>query len=192
MKSFQRTMCAMLLPMAVLLPLWLTLGRSIFGSVGWLMLIFIFTLAPALLALLLGAWGIVPKFHDAQGQRVISRISAMLFAVVYGLLFLFGIFIVDFGDTQDSSVSVAANILGRWFLPASSFLAVVTFFLAFVALIALYVFIIRERILTKNTTPSPASAPPQLPMQPQAVPQQEIPPQQPERSEATQKVPQQQ
>ena len=98
--------------MAITLPLWLTVGRALLGSFGWITIL-TFPGIIILFFLLLFIPRRAKKFSDGINKPVISLTTATILAGLYVSIFIAGIFIVDFGDTEGSVGSVASRMLGQ-------------------------------------------------------------------------------
>ncbi|GAA2183199.1 hypothetical protein GCM10009785_25770 [Brooklawnia cerclae] len=151
MEGLRRTTYQLILPMAVVLPVWISFGRAVFGSGGWLMVIFTVTLAPALCVLLIVCRFLIPVGLDAAGRKTIGEVEAILLAVLYLQVFLFGFFVVDGGDTLDSVGSVATEIFGKGFEEASSVLSGVTFVAAVALAVTILVYLAVQRAKLRRT-----------------------------------------
>jgi len=108
--------------MAVLLPFWITFGRGALGSGGWLSLILLFTVAPTLLiALSIISW-LIRSRPSVKANQMVTQTEAYLMTAIYASVFLFGLFVVDGGDTPSSVYSVATKFLGQSFNSLSDYL----------------------------------------------------------------------
>ncbi|MES2631246.1 MAG: hypothetical protein V4611_04800 [Patescibacteria group bacterium] len=96
-----------LIPAIVLVPLWLTLGRTVFGVGGWYILIFMFSLAP--LAFIYHVTVEILAWFGPKKRSLTSN-AAYILGTYYGAVLLFGLSIVDFGDTSGSEASVLTAI----------------------------------------------------------------------------------
>ncbi len=109
------------LALAILQPLWLVVGRGYLGSFGWLTFMLVFMGAPILLGPLIST---VMQFFtkSVRETRHFTNNQVALHWTMHGVLFITGIFLVDFGDTDNSSVSVASVYLGKDFVGFSMFI----------------------------------------------------------------------
>lgn len=113
MNKLRQSALRLLFIMAFVLPLWLTLGRSLpFDVGGWMMLIYIFTLAPAIFVIFLVFHLLLSKRADVKKTKRIDSSDALLLIGLYVSLFLHGLFVVDGGDTAESVNSIASKYLG--------------------------------------------------------------------------------
>lgn len=117
--------------MAIILPLWITLGRGFFGSGGWTTLALLISVAPIMLCGLLFLAFFIRSRPRVRTDNAVSKIDAVLLTVLYLSIFLYGIFLVDGGDTPESINSLASLVLGDGFIAisgvVSSFLIGITF-----------------------------------------------------------------
>lgn len=150
--TFRRLITVSIIPASIIMVAWATLGHAFFGLMGWAVILLIGSMiSPTLLILMLLAKKAAPKYYDTQLKPVVDQMTAILYLVLYGLLFLFGIFIVDFGDTGNSDGSLASLILGRGFIPVSTLIALVLAGLIASAIVVLYVHIYKVNKSLKKT-----------------------------------------
>lgn len=134
----------LMLPVGVFLAAWVWIGRLFFGSGGWFMLLFFFSVLPVMLIGVLVAWLVAmglprPRRLD-PGQTVAQWVT-------WGGALALGLFVVDFGDTDDSVGSVFSRALGNsgavqtW----SMLLAIAAALLTAVAWVVLLVLLFRRR-----------------------------------------------
>ena len=130
------------IPVNVVMILWVWIGRAFFGAGGWWILLFIFTVVPVL-AVALTVTTIL-AFTQRQPASA-GRLTISQFWCLIGLwasLFLFGFFVVDFGDTKESERSAFTLFTGRAGLDASNVLSVIFIFLSlafYIGLLALLI-----------------------------------------------------
>jgi hypothetical protein len=99
--------------MSVLLPIWLTIGKSmIFGVGGWMSLVYMFTIAPAIFVIFWIFYTFIALRKDVIELRSIGLIDSVILAGLYVSIFLHGFFLVDGGDTKESVNSVASKHFG--------------------------------------------------------------------------------
>lgn len=152
MKHLQRLIYLLLPLMLFFLPFAVSFGRLFFfGFGGWLIIIALMILAPALFILLLGVFLITPKRYDSQGRKIVSAQLAVLYIMLYALLFLFNFFIVDAGDTGPS-MSAASRMFGESFIDTSNTMSGVFFVLVCLMILSLYVCAIVERVCAPRFT----------------------------------------
>ncbi|WP_143539156.1 hypothetical protein [Rothia nasimurium] len=109
------------IPMAFVSALWITAGRALFGAGGDLMLIFAVSFGPALLALLLVAWGYSRrelKLHEAGVRAGLPPITALVLASTWVMAGIFGMLVPDRLDGRN--VSASATLLGQDFIGLSA------------------------------------------------------------------------
>lgn len=152
MKYLQRHSILILQILAFVLPLWLTIGRSFFGSGGWMTLIYIFTVAPFLFVFLFILSVLLIKRYDVRLTKLVSPADVVLLLGVYVSTFLHGFFLVDGGDTQESVNSVASKYFG-FSHDISQVLSNTFFALAAILLLACVILFTAE--LIRNRTPGP-------------------------------------
>lgn len=95
----------------VLAVLWIIVGKSLFGAVGWLTAIMLFTVAPFLLVYGAVLWAVV-KVRNKRSGYIMSRTLHLLVIALLVILFVFGFTIIDGGDTKDSGMSALTSIFG--------------------------------------------------------------------------------
>jgi hypothetical protein len=92
------------LALALFTPFWLTIGRAMLGSIGWVT-IMLFFLFPLLLTPLIGS--LLFYFRaDVRASGHLPRKEAIILLVMHLAWFLAGFFLVDVGDTEGSGGSV--------------------------------------------------------------------------------------
>lgn len=134
-----------LIPAIILVPLWITFGRAIFGVSGWNMLIFAFTLLPLslgfhILVEILAWFGPV--------KRSLSNKATLFLGIYYIAIFLFGLSVIDYSDVMNSENS-GLMVLGL----SEVFTNVVTALSAIVAVgaaITLVVLLIRDIVKSRK------------------------------------------
>jgi hypothetical protein len=98
--------------MMIFLPLWVGFGRAFFGAMGWYVIVLtVPILMPALLISLMD----LRKRIDANGAKETKSVSqpqALLFLLLYLASFLFGLTLVDGGDTPESGGSALTKLFG--------------------------------------------------------------------------------
>ncbi len=110
-----------LLLMSLFVPLWLTVGRGLLGSFGWMTFMMIMFVIPLLLPPALTLLFTTRADVKKSGHLTRSEATSLwLFNAVY---ILFGFFLVDGGDTEDSMGSVFSKLLGSDWIDISSYIA---------------------------------------------------------------------
>ena len=130
-------MAALSIPMAIVVPLWITAGRILFGVQGQLVAIFALTAGPVLAVLMLTA--AVKITANAKARRPFGAPlkTSLLLLGNYVLAGAFGFLVPDFG-TPDSG-SVLSGFAGEDVLGYSAALAnpfgIATLFISVVVLV---------------------------------------------------------
>lgn len=110
MNTVNRYGLRLLAAMSFLLPIWLTVGKGmIFGVGGWVSLIYMFTLAPAIFAVLWLFFLLLYLRKDVKATRSIGTVDSILLLSLYVSIFLHGFYLLDGGDTKESVNSVASK-----------------------------------------------------------------------------------
>jgi hypothetical protein len=132
----------LMLPVGLLVTAWAWIGRLFLGSGGWFMLVFMVSALPVLLAAGLVTWLLAIAMR--RRPRRLDPAQTVAQWVTWAGLVGFGLFLVDFGDTEGSVGSVFSRALGNgdavqalsWLLTATSTaLAVVGWVVLFVLLL---------------------------------------------------------
>ena len=110
MQKLRQTSLSLLGRMIYVLPLWVTFGRALVGYPGWWMIFFMVSVAPILLCSLLALRSMAVVTVDKDGNQFVGKTEAVLLTTLYISVALFGFFVVDFGDTEASSGSVATAV----------------------------------------------------------------------------------
>ena len=131
-----------MIPVNLIMLAWVWFGRLFFGAGGWFLLILLYVLPFAFLALglttLLG-------FLRSTSPKALTRSQATAQLTVWGGMWVFGFFLVDFGDADNSDLSAFTQVVGRndvtlgisWTLAiAGALVAVVAWVVLLVLLIA--------------------------------------------------------
>ena len=95
----------------VLAVLWIIVGKSLFGAVGWLTAIMLFTVAPFLLVYGAVLWAIV-KARNKRSGYLMSRALRFLVIALLISLFVFGLTVPDAGDNRDGGTSALTSMFG--------------------------------------------------------------------------------
>jgi hypothetical protein len=111
MRNLGRLVFMIHLPVTVLLLLWAWLGRVLFGVGGWWLIILPLFVGPWLL-LALGLSSLL-AYTRAQRPRAFTRWETISVLALWLGLFGVGLFIVDFGDTPGSDMSILTELAGR-------------------------------------------------------------------------------
>jgi hypothetical protein len=99
-----------MVPLNVVLLAWAWFGRVAFGVGGWFLLI----LVPAVALLLIGlvVTTVLAMTQPGSPKALTAPQAAAQLAVWLGL-FGFGLFLPDFGDTEESQTSFLTQVFGR-------------------------------------------------------------------------------
>jgi hypothetical protein len=132
----------------LVIALWVLAGRLVFGVFGWMVLILLFTMVPAIVM-----YGIVLTVIVAIRQRTYRyrKWGPFMTSVVITLvaLFMVGAFIPDGGDSNDSASSALSVLLGdrtnNGLIAISGAIAGWSIFVSAVASIVAFVFAFAER-----------------------------------------------
>ena len=136
-RSFTLVMAAISIPMAMVMPLWITAGRILFGVEGSLVPIFALTAGPVLAVLMLTA--AVKITVNAKARRPFGAPlkTSLLLLGNYLLAAAFGFFVPDFGTP--GSGSILSGLAGEEVLGYSAALAnpfgIATLFISVVVLV---------------------------------------------------------
>ncbi|HYF71278.1 MAG TPA: hypothetical protein VD864_00580 [Nocardioides sp.] len=110
MNTLGRQTLLWMIPVNLLLVAWVWFGRILFGVGGWFLLILLVTVVPVLLvALLLST---ILAFTQGGRPRSLTRLQAVAQLVTWVGLFVLGAFMPDFGDTEDSQLSLLTQVFG--------------------------------------------------------------------------------
>ena len=118
MRQLQKFVFLAAVPMVLLLPAWLVLGRVVFGVSGWGIFLSLLLAVPLMVGLLILA-------IMTRTRKIASQMDALLLSALYLVVFLYGFFAIDSGDTSNSMASVATVIFGQGLLSLSGQLAMV-------------------------------------------------------------------
>lgn len=100
-----------MIPLNLLLVAWVWFGRFFFGVGGWFLLILLMTVVPVLLLGLLLTT--VLALTQPGRPRALTRPQARAQLATWAGMLLAGAFMPDFGDTEDSYVSLLTQLFGR-------------------------------------------------------------------------------
>lgn len=99
-----------MIPIDLLLIVWVWIGRIVFGVGGWFLLILLVTVVPVLLVGLLITT--VLAFTQEGRPRRLTPLQTWAQLVVWLGLLVGGAFMPDFGDTDDSQLSLLTQVFG--------------------------------------------------------------------------------
>jgi hypothetical protein len=147
-----RAVLLWMIPVNLLLVVWVWFGRIVFGVGGWFFLLFMFSVVPVVLVALIVTTALA--FTQEGRPRALTRFQAWAQLLTWVSLLLFGAFCPDFGDTEDSEVSLLTQAFGwsRNLLDLSYTLTVSFGLAAFVG----YVVLLGSLIFARREAPVPA------------------------------------
>jgi hypothetical protein len=99
-----------MIPINLFLVAWVWIGRILFGVGGWFILILLVSAVPVLLVALLVTTVLAYTQHGRP--RSLTRVQALAQLATWAALFVFGAFMPDFGDTEDSQLSLLTQVFG--------------------------------------------------------------------------------
>ncbi|GAA1140778.1 hypothetical protein GCM10009606_20320 [Nocardioides aquiterrae] len=141
-----------MIPVNLLLVGWVWVGRIVFGVGGWFFLVFLFSVVPVVLVALVLTT--VLAYTQPGRPRALTRFQAWAQLLTWLSLFLFGAFCPDFGDTEDSEVSLLTQVFGR-----SRGLLDLSYTITIgcaLAAIAAYVVLLSSLVFARRQAPVPA------------------------------------
>ena len=158
MSSLGRTVLLLMIPVNLVMLAWVWFGRIFFGAGGWFLLILLYVLPFVFVALLVTT---ILGLTLPGRPRALTRSQAAVHLVLWGAMFGFGFFLVDFGDMENSDVSAFTQIVGRndatlsisWTMTGICAMATVA------AWIVLLVLLIVQRRRTQQVLPAPYAVP---------------------------------
>lgn len=99
-----------MIPVNLLVIAWVGLGRVAYGVIGWFLLIMLISVVPlALIALLVTT---ILAWTQHGEPRALTGLQASGQLVTWAGLIVFGAFMPDFGDTDDSQVALLTQVFG--------------------------------------------------------------------------------
>jgi hypothetical protein len=151
MRNLGRLVFMIHLPVTVLLLLWAWLGRVLFGVGGWWLVVLPLIVGPWIL-LALGLSSLLAYTRE-QRPRAFTRWETISVLALWLGLFGVGLFIVDFGDTPGSEMSILTELAGRSqsTLDLSWSLAMASGILAVAGWLGLIVLLILDRFRASAT-----------------------------------------
>lgn len=124
MRSVPRITKAQFALIVLAMVLWLTVGRALLGSFGWYTIIFIAYSPFFIIAFLI--LGLLAKSYSDHGKKKqLSSLLSQLIWALAGIAFLYGLFMIDGGDTEDSMGSAITHLFGGAFLDASGTISLI-------------------------------------------------------------------
>lgn len=112
--------------LTLLIIFWLTFGRGLFGSSGWIAAVYLFFGTPVLLFV---CFIICILAKPDVNESKIGNTESLFIISYFFLLFLHGIFIIDYGDCGATCRgSLLTNALGMQYIDASNIISTVFFY----------------------------------------------------------------
>lgn len=127
------------IPVNIALILWVWIGRAAFGSGGWWILIFLFSVTPAMIVLLTITSILAIRQRQPASIGFLTNGQFWCLVTMWLSLLLFGFFVVDFGDTKESISSAFSQVAGTAVIDVSNSLSLVFFVAAVAAYVALLI-----------------------------------------------------
>lgn len=121
--AFDAVMAGSSLPMALLIPLWVSLGRTWFGPAGWLSHALAFTAGPLLAVVMLLTAARITANAAAYRPFGAPRRTSLLLLSQYAAAAGFGFLLPDFGDGAGVHGSVLSRLAGEEYIGISAGLA---------------------------------------------------------------------
>lgn len=110
MNALGRQTLLWMIPINLVLVAWVWIGRIVFGVGGWFFVIFLVSVVPVLLVALLVTTVLAYTQHGRPRSLTSFQATAQL--VTWLALLVFGAFTPDFGDTEDSQLSLLTQVFG--------------------------------------------------------------------------------
>jgi hypothetical protein len=152
-KLGRRTLLWMI-PLNLLLIVWVWIGRISFGVAGWFLVIFLISVVPILLIALTVTT--VLAFTQRGRPRALTPVQAWAQVLTWVGMLGFGAFCPEFGDTDDSEISLLTQIFGR---SDTLFDLSFTITVAFgVLTVAAYAVLLGVLVFARQEEPTPAVA----------------------------------
>lgn len=141
-----------MIPVNLLLVVWVWFGRLVFGVGGWFFLIFLISVVPVVLAALVLTT--VLAFTQHGRPRALTAFQAWAQLLTWLSLLLFGAFCPDFGDTEDSEMSLLTQAFG-WSRSLLDLSYTITIACAVAAVVA-YAVLLASLVFARRAAPVPA------------------------------------
>lgn len=152
MSTLGRQTLLWMVPVNLLLIVWVWLGRMVFGVGGWFLLILLVSVVPVMLVGMLITT--ILAFTQDGRPRALTPLQAVAQLVTWAGLFVLGSFMPDFGDTDDSQLSLLTQVFGY-----SEALYDLSFLIALVgavAAVAAYAVLLGALIFARRPATAPA------------------------------------
>ena len=127
------------IPVNIVLILWVWIGRALFGSGGWWMVIFLVSVTPAMIVLLTITSILAIRQRQPASVGFMTNGQFWCLVTMWLSLLLFGFFVVDFGDTKESISSAFSQLAGTAAVDISNSLSIIFFVIAIVAYVGLLI-----------------------------------------------------
>ena len=99
----------LMIPSVLFFPAWVWIGRVVFGVGGWFIFILLPVAAVALVCLLITT---ILALTRRGSPKSLTAAQTFLQWSVWTALFTWGLFMPDFGDTEDSKTSILTQVFG--------------------------------------------------------------------------------
>jgi len=126
----------------IVLILWVWIGRALFGSGGWWMVIFLVSVTPAMIVLLTITSILAIRQRQPASIGYLTNGQFWCLLTMWLSLLFFGFFIVDFGDTKESISSAFSQVVGASAVDTSNALSLIFFVAAIAAYVGLLIALI--------------------------------------------------
>lgn len=111
MTKLGRATLLWMIPLNLLLIVWVWIGRIVFGVGGWFIVIYLISVVPVLLIALVVST--ILAFTQDGRPRSLTRVQAWAQVLTWLGMFGFGAFTPEFGDTDDSQISLLTQVFGQ-------------------------------------------------------------------------------
>jgi hypothetical protein len=127
------------IPINVVPILWVWIGRALFGSGGWWMVIFLVSVTPVMILALTITSILAIRQRQPASVGFLTNGQFWCLTTMWLSLLLFGFFVVDFGDTKESISSAFSQLAGTAAVDASNTLSIIFFVTSIAAYIGLLI-----------------------------------------------------
>lgn len=111
MQSLGRVLYFAQVPAALLLLVWVWIGRAFLGAGGWYIFILVFGPLEVVFVLLTVTTALSYAANKRRGYLPPGQIVALL--VSWAAMLSFGFCLVDYGDTEESEASILTQVVGE-------------------------------------------------------------------------------
>ena len=112
MTVLRRVMWWLEIPLIVVVPAWMTVGRALLGSIGWFTVMMVWFVLPVVFLTQSASAVLLWLRSDATKARQMSEVEAGLSVTYVAAVGLFGLVMPDFGDVPGDSGSVLERQVG--------------------------------------------------------------------------------